>query len=520
MNEATQSGLPRKVYPTALQAQFDALEQDEAILRFRESRESLAADPYRPLYHFSPPEGRMSDPNGLCHWQGRYHLCYQFWPVGQEREHWGHTVSDDLAHWRDLPVAISPEKEGSCYSGQSLVEANRVIAIYHGTGAGNCIATASDPLLLNWQKHPANPVIPIVPIDEKGLPYRVFDPCIWKEEDGYYALSGVFKDGRNVFDCRLVEPLFRSKDLATWEYLGPMIEDGFYTEIGEDGAVPNFWPIGNGRHMMLFFSHKRAAQYYIGFYDRKTHRFVPETHGRMNYGPVAIGSLHAPSATVDEAGRFLAIFNIKDAKPTRGWTNIMSLPRHLSLNADNSLRIEPVPELQGLRLERRRCEPVEIPANGEAVLPAIRGKAMEIEALIDPGAAREIGLCVLRSPDGAEKTAISLLRDTYYRIKNMHSLSLDVSVASLAADVRARPPEIGPLLLDREERLHLRVFVDRSVVEVFANGRQCLTVRAYPEREDSCGVSLFAREGAARLLSLDAWHMRSIWPELTRLEGR
>jgi beta-fructofuranosidase len=64
------------------------------------------------------------------------------------------------------------------------------------------------------------------------------------------------------------------------------------------------------------------------------------------------------------------------------------------------------------------------------------------------------------------------------------------------------------------------VFVDRSIVEVFANGRQCLTVRAYPEREDSRGVSAFARGGQAQLVSLRAWQMESIWPDLMPREGK
>ena len=72
-------------YPEALPDQLEALESDGALQRFRESRESLATDPYRPLYHVSPPENSMNDPNGLCQWQGRYHLSYQFVPEGRDR---------------------------------------------------------------------------------------------------------------------------------------------------------------------------------------------------------------------------------------------------------------------------------------------------------------------------------------------------------------------------------------------------------------------------------------------------
>lgn len=310
--------LCRNTYPDRLEDQLETLKTDEAVQRFTKSREQLSTDPYRPLYHFSPPENMMNDPNGLCFWQGHYHLFYQFRPSGIERVHWGHTVSENLVHWRDLPIALYPDQEKDCFSGQTVVEPDRVIATYHGTQSGNCIAMAWDPLLLNWTKHADNPVIPIVPVDEKGAPYRVFDPCIWEEDDGYYALSGTYVDGAIRVDCRNVDYLFRSRDLADWEFLGPLIEDGFYTEPGEDGAVPNFWPIGNGKHMLLFFSHKRAAQYYVGEYEQTTHRLTPDYHGRMNYGPLTMGSLHAPSATIDDRGRFLAIFNVKDGLAAGG----------------------------------------------------------------------------------------------------------------------------------------------------------------------------------------------------------
>ena len=492
-----------------------------SLARFRASRERLANDLHRPLYHLSPPAGSMNDPNGLCHWQGRYHLFYQFIPEGQRRWHWGHFVSEDLVHWRDLPPAIYPDQEEHCYSGQTVVEKDRVVAMYHGTQWGNCIATASDPLLLNWQGHPDNPVIPIVPVDEDGLPYHVFDPCIWKEADGYYALSGVFGYGERGLDCRNIDHLFRSTDLREWEHLEPLIEDGFHTDPGEDGAVPNFWPIGNGKHMLLFFSHKRAAQYYMGTYDVSTHRFMPDYHGRCNYSVYAAGNLHAPSATIDDVGRYLGIFNIGENRAIEAWRDIMSLPRHFSLDADNALRIEPVPELASLRFDQRTLAAMEIAANDEVVLENVAGQAIEIEAEIDPQDAREVGLRLLRAPDGAEQTTVSFLGGKpWRRNKDAGYLNIDLSASSLRSDVFGRPPEIGPLSLSENEPLRLHIFVDRTVVEVFANGRQCLTARVYPERETSAGVSIYARGRAARLQSLSCWQMCSIWPELKAFEGQ
>lgn len=487
--------------------------QHEQVVQFTASRNRLAADPYRPTFHFSPPENFMNDPNGLCQWNGLYHLFYQFRQDGEDRVHWGHAVSADLLHWRDLPIAFYPDQEHDCFSGQTLAEDDRVIAIYHGTQAGNAIATASDPLLVEWEKHPDNPVIPIVPIDENGYPYRVFDPCIWKEADGYYSLSGVFKDGTRSTDCEGIDHIFRSTDLKTWEHLGPLVESVYDTEPGEDYAVPNFWPIGNGKHMLLFFSHKRGGQYFVGEYDSVTHRFTPERHGRMNYGPLAVGSLHAPSATIDDSGRFLSIFNVKESKEPNGWNDIMTLPRVLSLDEDGAVRIDPVKELESLRHSHQHFDEMDIEANSEIVLDGISGNAMEIEVELDPGDAHESGLRVLRSPDGAEQTRVSFFPKGHPRFGTAQ-LQIDGTASSSRTDIIPRTPEIGPLEIAEGEPLRLRIFIDRSIVEVFANGRQCLTLRAYPGHADSVGVSVFARGGKATVRSLDAWQMRSTWPEL------
>ena len=65
----------------------------------------------------------------------------------------------------------------------------------------------------------------------------------------------------------------------------------------------------------------------------------------------------------------------------------------------------------------------------------------------------------------------------------------------------------APFKLVDAELLKLHIFLDRSVLEVFANNRQCLTQRIYPTRSDSLGVSIFARGGDALLNRLDAWTM-------------
>ena len=168
MATANYPPLSGPTYPDTLEEQLRALESDEALRAFAEARQRLASDPYRPAYHFSPPQNVMNDPNGLCFWQGRWHLFFQYRPGGAEdRVHWGHTVSDDLIHWRDLPLALYPDTEKDCYSGQTLVEDDRVIAIYHGTESGQCHRYGVRPAAAELAGSiPNNPIIPMVPIDE------------------------------------------------------------------------------------------------------------------------------------------------------------------------------------------------------------------------------------------------------------------------------------------------------------------------------------------------------------------
>ncbi|MFB6229344.1 MAG: glycoside hydrolase family 32 protein [Halobacteriales archaeon] len=484
------------------------LRDSDRLREFAGNRQAFRDDPYLPRYHLVPPGGLLHDPNGALYWNGRYHLFYQFWPPDVSRHrswseamHWGHAVSEDLIHWTDLPVALSPDggPENGCFSGQALVEDDRVVLMYFGTEAGNCIATAEGPFLTDVEKHPENPVIPL----EEGAPYDVFDPCLWRDDGTYYSLSGGLSDGRTA------EFLFESANLADWAYLGPLIEDGYYTDPGEDGAVPNFFEL-DGSHVLLFFSHTRGPQYYVGEYDSTDHTFEVESHGRLNHGPVEHSNLHAPSVLEDGAGRRVAFFNIVEgrenwaANPGEGWAGVISLPRRLTLS-DGDLRVAPVKEVEALRTNHRRIESEHIPANEEWVIPDVGGKSLELRAEMAVRDAQEITLSVLRSPGGEEQTSI-----TYWDA--VDSVGIDTGRSTRHPEALARAPEIGPLSLAEGELLDLRVFVDRSVVEVFANGRQSLTTRVYPERTDSVGVSVQARRGPARLESMDVWDMRSIWP--------
>jgi len=116
-----------------------------------------------------------------------------------------------------------------------------------------------------------------------------------------------------------------------------------------------------------------------------------------------------------------------------------------------------------------------------------------------------VGLKVRAAPGGKEETLV-----TYSRTSGR--LLVERERSSLHLDVD-RGPQGGQFPLAEDETLNLHVFLDASVIEIFANDRACLTSRIYPSRSDSLGLGAFARGGKARLKALDVWEMRPISPD-------
>jgi len=305
--------------------------------------------------------------------------------------------------------------------------------------------------------------------------------------------------------------LWTSKDLKDWKPAGNLLfERTPFTDHYDEGACPNFQKIGD-KYTMLFFSHTNGGQYLLGDYDETTTKFRPYDHGRFNHGQMAPGGVHAPSAATDKSGDVINILNINAGKSTAEWNQIMSLPQRLSLDADNRFKIEPIETVASLRDEHRQVSETVLTANKELVLDTISGNTMELNVEVDPQDVRQVQLNVLRSPDAQERTSITFFnygRDLNYSAPlTKQEIVLDGSESSILNDVTPRPPERAALNKEKSELLKLRIFIDRSAVEVFANGKQYLAMRV-----DSLGVSLRARGGGAVLKWMDAWQMKPIWP--------
>ncbi len=518
------SKVPQYKFSDKLPQQLKELKTNPLMLRFAKSREELAKDPHRPLYHFTSPESRLNDPNGLSFWNGKWHLFYQAYPPEDTRQHWGHAISDDLINWKDLPYAIYPNPERAVYSGSVIIEKDRAIAMYHGTMVGNMVATSSDPLLLNWEKVTGKAVIPLRGPKENPYPFAVYDPVIWKKGDYYYSLSAGKEHMAPSNLTFRANYLFKSKDLINWDYMHEFIEGDRFTLPGDDGACPYFLPIGEKgeKYIMPFFSHMTGGQYLLGDYDQQRDKFVVTSAGKFNFGNVRPGGIHAPSAFSDGKGGVIVIFNMNPGFKTKGWDQIMTLPRRLTLLPNGQIGMEPAGNIESLRDKHQFLENIKIPANKEVVINQIKGNAIEILVEVDVKDAQMFEMNVLRSANKEEYTKISFYKNRGFgqgrkydtKLTNLpvgSYISLDNSYSSTLATAASRAPETAPISIEKGETLKLRIFIDKSVVEVFVNGKQSVAARVYPSLDDSLGISFRSQGSESVVKSINAYQMKPIY---------
>lgn len=468
---------------------------------------------YKPAYHLACPEGNAFpfDPNGAIYWKGRYHLFYIFDDHGPC---WGHVSSPDLLDWRRHPTALRPTKQGpekGIFSGNAFINHEGVpTIIYHGLGAGTCIATSHDDDLNVWHKSPHNPVIPEATKEGDvgwGV-YNVFDPHAWVESDTTFVILGGKVKPDDRFDTAY---LFRSKDLKNWEYLNPFYEPREqWTGPEEDCACPDFFKLGN-RHVLMCISHARGERYYVGRYEGRT--FVPEQHHRINWPG---GSCFAPESLLDDRQRRISwawVLGQCAGGKFAHELGVLTLPRVLTLDDSGMLRMAPPQELKQLRRRGVRHEGLALPAGAERKLEGIEGDAVEIrlEATVRDGGS--LTLSVLACPGHSERTRIVV--DVAAR-----TLTIDTAGSSLDPHVYRPDPvfapgrphedipaQSAPFTVEAGGKLELRVFVDRSIVEVFADGHRYLAQRVYPTRPDSRGVYLAADGADCTIDTAEGWEM-------------
>ncbi|MEN2394236.1 glycoside hydrolase family 32 protein [Pseudomonas halotolerans] len=472
---------------------------------------SRVTDDYRPDYHLAPPAGWMNDPNGVVYFRGEYHVFYQHHPFDAKwgPMYWGHAKSADLVHWQHLPIALAPgddfDRDG-CFSGSAVVCDDTLALIYTGhTWLGEvgderrirqvqCLATSIDGI--RFVKHGA--VIETAPQDTI-MHFR--DPKVWKDNDDWYLIAGA-RQG----DTPLL-PLYRSTDLRAWEFLD-------YVSSGNEGdgymwECPDLFRL-DGRDVLLYSPqgmhpegydrlNKYQTGYRVGQLDRQWH---------FNGGPfIELDNGHDfyAAQTLEAAdGRrlvwaWLDMWESPMPSQAHHWCGMLGLPRELQLHADR-LRVFPARELTALR----KASLPSTPAWGESGsrwVPQVNGDRLEIHVQLNLLDCTEgtLGIALRCSADGDEYTLL------YY----------DASLQRLVLDRSRSGSQVSgqrSVAIDREqESLQLRVFLDRSSIEVFEqSGRFSLSSRIYPQ-PDSLGVKLLASGTGGDVSITHAWPLASGW---------
>lgn len=466
-------------------------------------RRRMAGDRHRPKVHFLAPHNWLNDPNGLIQLGRDVHMFYQHNPQSAwwGTPIWGHAVSRDLIHWKDQPPALLPDRPydaRGCFTGCAVDDGGVPTAIYTGNGfdpAGRpaqsqCVAT-SDRRMIRWRKHASNPVIASAPAGFSSRDFR--DPYVWRQGRRWHMAVGGTRGGR-----RGVVLHYTSGDLADWRYEGVLFSGGA-RQTGRMFECPNFFRLG--RKWVLIGSPipLGRAVYFTGTFAAG--HFTAEVQGEVDAG----GCLYAPQAFADAAGRRVLFGWLRERRSRRaaaraGWAGVMSLPRVLTVGADGRLNCAPAHEVECLRRRHEDCGPLELGPDELLAEPALGGEAKEIAAEFVPAGARRFGLAVRRSRRGAEETLI-----VYDRRARTLAIDTTRSSRSRAAQKDVRT---APLKLAGGQPLSLRVFVDASVIEVYANGRTCLTGRVYPTAAGATGAAVFAEGGPVTLRRLEAWDLR------------
>ena len=456
-----------------------------------EAESRVEKDPDRPVYHFLAPAQWMNDPNGPIFFGKYYHIYYQLNPFEDRwgHMHWGHARSRDLVYWKHLPVALWPSKElgeDHVFSGCATTNASgKFLAFYTSIGSGKSAGDGAEQWVAlgdsdgnTFTKYTNNPVLSEkLHGDLKVYDWR--DPFVFRDGAATYLVLGGnlnrAQGGQAV--VLLYEAL--SGDLFQWKYRGVLFTHP--DKSVKNIECPNFFKLGD--HWVLLISPHGKVEYFTGDFDSVAGKFNSRQRGLMDQS----GDYYAPNSMEDPQGRRVLWGWVRGFKEGRGWNGCLTMPRIVTMDAAGRLLQAPAPELQKLRGQEFTLTDTEL-KNATNYMQNVTGDAMEIEAEFEPGDAKSFGLRLRASDDGAR--AIIIAYD-----------GVELDVAGVKTKFALR---------ENQRTLKLHVFLDKSVLEVYADGQACVTRVVYSGAKD-LGLGLFASHGAAKIKSLEAWPMGTIW---------
>ncbi|MBX7256017.1 MAG: glycoside hydrolase family 32 protein [Candidatus Hydrogenedentes bacterium] len=466
----------------------DGLETDAALKQatLAESLiggENLYQERLRPQFHFSPQRGWNNDPNGLVYYKGEYHLFFQHNPVGWNWGNmtWGHAVSKDLVHWTELGDAIHPDKLGTIFSGSAVIdEANTtgfktgdespIVCVY--TSAGGTGRWSEDQPFTqslaysndrgrSWTKYSGNPV-------QAHINGGNRDPkAFWYAPGNCWVIVLYLDDKRMA--------IFNSPDLKQWTQQSELTcfhECPELFELPVDGDA-------NNKKWVLYGA---SGEYYIGTFDGKT--YTPETQ----ILPFQFGNCFYASQTYNnipvEDGRRIQIAWGTIGDQSMPFNQMMDFPVELTLRTTSDgvrMCAWPVREIESLYANKKEWKDVALSAN---LLEGVQGDCFDIEAVLVPGDAKEVGFIVRGIP-------------VQYDVAKEQ-----LTCADKSANVKLENGELS-----------LRLLVDRMSIEIFAQRGAVYMPMGLHFDESKQALEVVSKEGKAQAKSLAVRELRSAWTQ-------
>jgi fructan beta-fructosidase len=479
-------------------------------------------EPYRPQVHFSPRQNWTNDPNGLVYFHGDYHLFFQYNPFGDLWGHmsWGHAVSKDLLHWKELPVAIPEKNNVMIFTGSIVVDRENtsgfcqqgqdcLVAIYTGdsdTPQGHRQAqniAFSVDRGLTWTQYAGNPVIDLQLADFR-------DPGVfWDDTTHHWVMAVSLPKEHKV-------RFYLSTDLKKWTQSG---EFGPAGDLAGDWECPNLLRVSSDNGKESLWALKvglnpgapqggSGEQYFLGDFDGKIFTESAETgaHGWTNYGKddyCALSYNGLPAGEKPVLIGWMSNWQYAAKLPTTPWRGQMSLPRRLSFVKDRTglaLKQEPVTA----PLRRKSFRLSKFPSNKPALDAGRTSVAIPYELDMNFGhPSRPIfGVRLFSDKNHWTEVGFDTNKDRFYVDRTHSGVMID-------KDFPARTE--APLVSSRP--YDLKLIVDRSSVEAYAqNGTIAMTDLIYPLSASSV-IQIFPITADGPKLSAHGWELKTIWKD-------
>ncbi len=474
---------------------------------------------FRPAFHHTPVYGWMNDPNGMFYKDGVWHLYYQWNPYGSKWQNmtWGHSSSTDLINWQHHPAAIEPDGLGTVFSGSCAIDkddtagfgSDAVIALYTSAAASQVQSLAHSNNNGNtFEIYPGNPVI--------TLESEARDPnMFWNEATGEWNLVLA-----HALEHEML--VFTSPDMKQWTLQsafgkGLGAQDGVWEcpdlfELAVDGSDQKKWVLICNINPGGPFGGS-ATQYFIGEFDGKT--FTPDRDADgnvptkwMDYGKdhyATVSWSNAPDNRRTVIG-WMSNWQYAAEVPTMQYRSANTLPREIGLFRASDGEIytscTPSPEIGALRgnasVKKRSFTAGK--KSRTFALPEANGGICEITLEITPKKGVPVNL-TLANEAGNKVEMVYNPAESTFSFDRYQSWQTDFSQDFPAITT-------APAFTDGGN-LRLRIFIDRSSIEVFEqNGRFAMTNLVFPESPYTT-LSVNAPAGNARIENLAIYPLRT-----------